>query len=107
MESEPLTERIKTYRDEYNKQRATLKKIEEEREGEWQLSNSQLTELVQQLKEEISEVKMDFCFENLQEILDRVTHSSENIVEEPFCLVFYDNKGKLWQLKECISAGVE
>lgn len=53
MESEPLTERIKTYRDEYNKQRATLKKIEEEREGEWQLSNSQLTELVQQLKEEI------------------------------------------------------
>lgn len=57
--------------------------------------------MVTQLEEEISEVKMDFCFDNLQEILDRVAIESESAVEDPFCLVFYDNKGKLWQLKEC------
>jgi hypothetical protein len=53
----------------------------------------------------MSELKIDLCFENLQEILNRVNMEAENIVEDPFCLVFYDNKGKLWQLKECAEAG--
>lgn len=103
MESEPLTERIKTYRNEYTKQRAVMKKIENERVGDWDMSMPQLEELMKELQDEISEVKMDFCFDNLQEILERVTQEKQNIVEDPFCLCFYDNKGKLWQLKECTS----
>jgi hypothetical protein len=73
MESEPLTERIKTYRNEYTKQRAVMKKIENERVGDWDMSMPQLEELMKELQDEISEVKMDFCFDNLQEILERVT----------------------------------
>jgi hypothetical protein len=84
-----------------------MRKIEDERTGNWDLSVAQLQSMVTQLEEEISDVRIDFCFDNLQEILDRVRLESESAVEDPFCLVFYDNKGKLWQLKECQSAGAD
>lgn len=65
MEKEPLTERIRTYRNEYNKQRAVMRKIEDERTGEWDMTVAQLQSMVTQLEEEITEVKLDFCFDNL------------------------------------------